>query len=89
MTKIILDELLMEEFTIKVSGWQFLNERTIDRRMNECNLRKINFTNIPDAGLKEHLNTLPKEFPNCGKKNLHVFFVCFVLFFVNSQHVSY
>ena len=69
LPKQLLKDLLEEGFTIKeVARMLSVSERTIYRRMNDYNLRKLKFSEISQQELDLKVQMLSCEFPNCGER---------------------
>jgi len=69
--KSILVDHLEEDFTIEeISCMLSVSERTIYRRMERYGLSALNFSNISDDELDQHVAEASKDFPFCGEQML-------------------
>ena len=69
--KSVLEDHLEEGFTIEeISCMLSVSERTIYRRMERYGLRALNFINISDDELDQHVTEAAKHFPFCGEQML-------------------
>jgi hypothetical protein len=64
----ILESHLDEEFAIaEIASMFSVSESTIYRRMRCYGLSKLDFTDVSDNDLDEHVSDRTKEFPRCGE----------------------
>ena len=73
--KHVISDMIDEDFTIKeIANILVVSERTIYHRMDAYGLSKLQFTDISDPELDEHVEYLSSQFPNCGERMLNKMF---------------
>ena len=68
LLKNIFENFIEYGFTIKeMSALLGISEQTVYRRMDEFNLKKINFSDVDENQLDHGIIQITEEFPYCGE----------------------